>query len=235
LAYLEDELIEKLMSEGASMVGFADISEFPAEARRHMDSALWIGVALDPNVVKDLPKGPTKFYEMEYRAKNALLDKLGRSAAVTLRSHAFQAIPRLATDEDIDWIDLTTPLPHKSVATRAGMGWIGKCGLLVTREFGSAIRMSVVLTDAYFDGGTPIGMSYCGDCEECVDKCPAKAPLGFDWTKRVAREDFYDAHLCHDRIQAFAKERGLSSKICGICIGVCPWTVKYVNRALRDR
>jgi hypothetical protein len=29
-----------------------------------------------------------------------------------------------------------------SVATLAGFGWIAKCGLLVSRQFGSAIRLN---------------------------------------------------------------------------------------------
>ena len=212
------------------MVGFAYLSELPPEPRRYFDYAIWIAVALDPAVVSELNRGPTKMYEMEYRSKNALLDRLCRRTAVLLRQDGFQATPRMATDEGIDWETLSTQLPHKTVATRAGMGWIGKCGLLVTEEFGSAIRMTVVLTDAFFDVSTQIGMSYCGDCEECVVHCTAHAMTGEDWTKRTDREVFYDAHACHDQLKKFASEHGLGAKICGICIAVCPWTLKYLDR-----
>jgi epoxyqueuosine reductase QueG len=230
-----DALMERLGREGASMVGFADISDLPPESRKFMDSAVWIAVAIDPRIVEELEKGPSKLYEIEYRAKNVLLDNLTRSATEVLRQHGFRANPRMATDEDIDWIELTTPLPHKTVATRAGMGWIGKCGLLVTNEFGSAIRMTVVFTDAYLEGATPIGTSYCGDCKECVTQCPADAATGEDWNKRMSREEYYDAHACHERINQYQIERGLGAKICGICIGVCPFTKKYVRRALHDK
>lgn len=231
---IENDIVRVLVSEGASMVGFADITEVPVRDRQHMDSAVWFAVALDPRVVADIISGPTKLYEIEYRRKNELLRKLGRTATKMLRLQGFEAIPRLATDEDIDWIDLVTPLPHKTVATRAGMGWIGKCGLLVTREYGSAIRMAVVLTDAFFEGGQPIGVSYCGDCRKCVEACPAGAPTGEDWYKRADRSDFYDAFACHEHIIQLQKEKALGAKICGICMAVCPWTQKYVKRELED-
>lgn len=229
---VEEVLTQILTSSGASIVAFADIGDLPPDPRRQMDSAVWIAVALDPLIVRDISSGPTKLYEIEYRKKNDLLQKLTREATKILRGFGFEAIPRMPTDEDIDWIDLTTPLPHKTVATRAGAGWIGKCGLLVTEEFGSAIRMSVVLTDASFTWTQPIGYSMCGDCEECVTACPANAVTGEDWIKGMEREEYYDAHACNEHILDTIKGKGISAKICGICIAVCPYTKKYIERAL---
>jgi epoxyqueuosine reductase len=229
---LEEDLTKLLVSKGASMVGFADLTDLPPEPRYAMDSAVWIAVALDPNIVSGIAEGPTRLYEMEYRRTNELLVELNRAAAGLLRARGFEARPRMPTDEDIDWIDLSTPLPHKTVATRAGVGWIGKSGLLVTKEFGPAIRMAVVLTDASLDAGIPVGASMCGDCEECVVHCPAGAPTGQDWLKRMAREEYYDAHACHEKILELIKERGITARICGICIVVCPYTQRYLKRAL---
>jgi epoxyqueuosine reductase QueG len=229
---LEEALTQNLTAIGAVLVGFADISELPPQARRGLDSAVWFAVTLDPLIVRDMVDGPTKLYEVEYRAKNSLLGKLTQTATKIIRGFGFEARPRLATDEDIDWIDLTTPLPHKTVATRAGMGWIGKCGLLVTEEYGSAIRMATVLTDASFSWTQPIGYSMCGDCEACVQQCPAGAPTGEDWIKGMDRGEYYDAHACHDHILNITGSKGIRAKICGVCIAVCPYTQKYVRRAL---
>ena len=119
---LEEALTQNLTATGAVMVGFADISELPPEVRKGMESAVWFAVALDPLIVRDMVNGPTKLYEVEYRAKNTLLGKLTQTASKIIRGFGFEARPRLATDEDIDWIELTTPIPHKTVATRAGTG-----------------------------------------------------------------------------------------------------------------
>ena len=231
MSHLENDLTQILMLKGASLVGFADISSLPNEPREYMDCAVWIAVALDPNVGDDISSGPTKFYEIEYHKKNELLKELCIETVKILRGWGFEAFPRAPTDEDIDWIDLTTPLPHKTVATRAGMGWIGKCGLLVTKEYGSAIRMAVVLTDATLEGEeVPIGASYCGDCMACVKHCPVNAPTGEDWIKGLDREVYYDAFACHEHILQVTEQKGLKSKICGICIAVCPYTKEYLNR-----
>ena len=41
-----------------------------------------------------------------------------------------------------------TVMPHKTVAVHAGLGWIGKSALFVTEKYGSAVRLTSVLTDA---------------------------------------------------------------------------------------
>ena len=58
--------------------------------------------------------------------------------------------------------NLGAELPHKTVATRAGIGWIGKCALLVTEKYGSAIRLTTVLTDMDLETDQPINGSKCG-------------------------------------------------------------------------
>lgn len=66
-------------------------------------------------------------------------------------------------------------LPHKTVATRGGLGWIGKNCLLVTPQYGSAIRISSLLTNAPLKYDEPVNQSYCGTCNQCVKNCPAQA------------------------------------------------------------
>ena len=48
----------------------------------------------------------------------------------------------------------------------------------------------------------------------------------------MEREEYYNAHLCHEHILDMMKGKGFSAKICGICIGVCPYTRDYVKRSL---
>jgi epoxyqueuosine reductase QueG len=72
----------------------------------------------------------------------------------------------------------------------------------------------------------------CDDCEECVKACPAGAATGEDWIKGMEREEYYNAHACHEYIVDMTKSKGLKAKICGVCIAVCPYTRKYIQRAL---
>jgi epoxyqueuosine reductase QueG len=48
-------------------------------------------------------------------------------------------------------------------------------GLLVTKEFGSAIRISWLLTLADLDADRPSGEDACDHCLRCLDACPVNA------------------------------------------------------------
>lgn len=65
------------------------------------------------------------------------------------------------------------PLPkwhcHFGIATRAELGWIGKNCLLVTEKFGSAIRLSSLLTQVPLCYEEPVNRSHCGACRICVN------------------------------------------------------------------
>jgi epoxyqueuosine reductase QueG len=71
------------------------------------------------------------------------------STANLIRKQGFNTISSVATNEGIDFETHSTKLPQKTVATLVGLGWIGKCALLVSEPFGSDIRLNRVLTDAY--------------------------------------------------------------------------------------
>jgi epoxyqueuosine reductase QueG len=124
---------------------------------------------------------------------------------------------------------LSTILPHKTSATLSGLGWIGKCNLLVTNEFGSGIRLSTVLTDMRLKVGEPRIQSKCGDCTICYQLCPAKAVTGKNWIQGMKREEIYDAYACKMKAKELSGRVGAKHTICGICITNCPWTLKYIN------
>ncbi len=71
----------------------------------------------------------------------------------------------------------TGQLVDVAVANRAGLGFIGKNGLLITKEFGSFVYLGEIITDLKFEPDTPIPCQ-CGDCTRCIDACPVQALLG---------------------------------------------------------
>jgi epoxyqueuosine reductase len=227
---LDLRIKEALFSRGASLVGFADLTQIPEDARDSMRSAVSIGVALNPSVVAEIGNGPTAKYYSEYRRVNALLWELAKHCANLITGCGYHAIPREPTGVGIDTGTQSTVLPHKTVATRAGLGWIGRCALLITREYGSAVRITTVLTDVRVQTAAPINDSFCGDCVDCVESCPGRAASGKDWNVNSRRDSFFDAFACAKAARKQALTRiGIDDSICGICISVCPWTVKYVD------
>jgi epoxyqueuosine reductase len=220
-----------LLDRGASLVSFADLIEIPADVRHSMRFGISIAVALNPSIIAEVRSGTTQKYCSEYRRANALLSELAKFAANMLKYCGFQAIPKEPTHVGIDPKTHSTILPHKTVATRAGLGWIGKCALLVTEDYGSAIRINTVLTEAHLEAAIPVDHSRCGDCLVCVDSCPGRAASGKDWSVNAQRDSFFDAFACASTARECAVTKiGVDDTICGICISVCPWTQRYIKR-----
>ena len=224
-----EELNNILISRGASLVGFADLAPVPETIREGLPYGVSIAVTLDPKIIKHITDGPTMEYFAEYARANKLLSKLGDTAARFLRGRGFHARMVEPTTEGYNRESNSVPFQHKTAATRAGLGWIGKCALLVTRKYGSAIRLITVLTDARLHLHNPIESSECGECIECVAQCPAGAPTGREWRVGMEREEFFHAESCRSKAKELSGKIGLNKTICGICIAACPWTQGFLR------
>ena len=212
-------------------MGFADVSSLSAMTGG-LPRAISIAVALDPAIVREISRGPTPAYFAEYRRVNELLARLCEQAAAIITSLGRRAKAVQPTAEYFNQSTLSMPVQHKTIATRAGLGWIGKSALLITKQYGPAVRLSSVLTDAEFETGAPIDESHCGECKRCVDCCPAGAIAGCHWRVGMPRETLYNAFACRDCASRLAGQQGINATICGICINACPWTQRYIARGL---
>ncbi|MCJ7508206.1 MAG: epoxyqueuosine reductase [candidate division Zixibacteria bacterium] len=227
---LSSQIQAALMGKGASLVGFADLDDLPFDIRHSMKYAVSIAVALNPSIIADIKNGPTKKYHSHYKKTNLLLWNLAETTAFIIESNGFKAIPQKPTGVGIDQKTQSTILPHKTVATKSGLGWIGKCALLVTEKYGSAVRLTTVLTDALLKTAIPIVESRCGDCVVCMESCPGNAPRGKNWSSNQHRDLFFDVFACERKAREHGITKvGIDDTICGICIAVCPWTVKYIQ------
>lgn len=216
---------------GATLIGIADLSPEGLSPFPHLRTAVVWGLALDPAVVRTLAAGPSSAYGREYIAVNERLAAQGEHLVAYLGEHGYRAAGISPSTGDFDRETLSAEFPHKTAATRAGLGWVGKCALLVTREYGSAIRFASVLTDAPLITDTPIERSYCGKCEECRTACPVAAPSGREWEPAIGRDAFWNSQACYAHCQTAADELGLVHPMCGICIAACPGTRKYQERS----
>lgn len=228
------EIVQELKKSGADLAGFAEISCLPDDVTNGLTRAVSIAVALDPTVIRGIRHGPTVEYFAEYERANTLLGELAEQVARILTDAGNRARAFTATTEQIDKATLSAKLQHRTVATRAALGWIGKSGLLITREYGSAVRLVSVLTDADLETAGPIEASSCGGCRQCVQHCPAQAVVGANWEAGVTREHLYQAAACFKMAREFAAHTGIKATICGVCINVCPWTQRYLARELKD-
>ncbi len=118
----------------------------------------------------------------------------------------------------------TGAVMERAWAVRAGLGWIGKNGCLLTREHGSWVLLGVLLVDLPADVyDTPVDDG-CGECRRCLDGCPTGAivsPGTVDCRRCLSyltieqRGPIPPEHGAHAE-QAFG---------CDTCQDVCPWNV----------
>ncbi len=215
--------VEEVMKDRhIALFGYADLSEIDPSIRHNMPYAIVLAIRVE--VQPSMTEIPTMEFHDFYYYSNRYLNLLSYILTDEIIKRGYHAFP--AAGEGFNKATETTYLPYKTLATRAGMGWIGKSAVLVTPEYGPAVRLAAVLTDMPVKTGTPINESRCGGCLACTKNCPGHAISGNLWSVDAKREDFYNYEACRDAIARRGKAIGVSSGACGICVFVCPHTRK---------
>ena len=239
---LSNDLKKFILSKGAKQVGFADLNDMGVSNINGEDlgfkvkSGICFLINLDANIVKTLLDGPSLEYYNHYSKINDELDSIGKDVEAFLKSKNYNAYAQTFDRTCNDFIfnnGCDNTIPHKTVGTKAGLGWIGKCDAFITNEFGSALRLSTVLTDAPLEYAHPVTASLCGMCTECRNICPGGAVSVITWSPRLKREDFFDYEKCMEAAKKQCREvLGREDTICGRCIAACPHTQKYLRKVL---
>ncbi len=225
---LKEQVTQLMQQYGADLVGFGDVSGLAPDGYQR---AVVAAIALPPNIVEEIPVGPTPAYQQLYHDYNRRLEEMNRACAAFLQQQGHRSFALCGENAPWSRETMSSPFPYKTAATRAGLGWIGKCALLVTPEFGSAIRLTAVLTDAPLDVGRPITGSRCGDCTACMEACPGNAVQGTLWQAGMERSALVDIPACDKAARDLAEVTlGKRTTICGRCFAACPYTKAYLKR-----
>ncbi len=113
------------------------------------------------------------------------------------------------------------------MAIDAGLGEMGRMGLLMTREYGPRVRISKVFTEMPLIVDEPIDIGvepFCQRCMRCAESCPSDAVSKGEMQAKPYNECnspgvikwMVDARKC----LGFWEKNGNS---CSVCIRVCPW------------
>lgn len=230
---IQEELFKILEEKGAKLWGVADlkgVAGLEKIADNNMNIGVSVAVPVPAKIVRDLKTAPTKEYYDMYYSLNEKLNKIVEAGAEFLVGKGYNAYANTTDKVTID-DEWKTKLPHKTVATKAGLGWIGKSCLLVTKEYGSAIRLSSFITDAPLIPSEPIEESRCGACRKCVDNCPAQALSGVLWKAGMKREEIFQREICKKtQTERMKQATGIETDLCGLCFAVCPYTERYLRR-----
>lgn len=145
--------------------------------------------------------------------------KLGQMAVVLaryIRSLGYPARAHIVTNYQL----IVPP-----VAIDAGVGMLGRHGVLISKEFGSAMKMSVVTTDLplIYDKKPKLGVdNFCRHCRICAENCPGGA-ISFGEKQMIRGVERYPfkAELCFK----ICNETGTD---CGVCISCCPYSKPHL-------
>lgn len=237
------DLNEFIKSKNVSKFGFADISDMNIEningekLNFKPESGIVFYLKLDPEVISNINNGPTEDYISNYTIINKKLDSVGLSIEKYLINEGYnayaQTVSRTGFDKFIENKHRNT-LPHKTLGTKAGLGWVGKCALFVTKDYGSAIRLSSVITDCKLEYGKPVTKALCKNCIKCKEACIGNAVSGINWNNKLKIDDFFNYRKCLQATHDVCMETfGKDYVICGKCINVCPYTRRYIKRSLK--
>lgn len=213
------EINSELNTRGINFIKAVDISMLSAEERRGYSAAILIGIVLSPGYLFRISK-ENILDKSEFKEKEHLADELAEWTADFITAKGYKAFAQseknLSLHGFYDETTKTTPLPHKKIATLAGLGWIGKNNLLVTQEYGSALCMCSVLTNAPLPTeNKPIIMPRCGKCSVCKDVCPVGVIHGAAWEIGMNRDLIVDVYHCDT---------------CLKCLANCSLTQQYMKK-----
>lgn len=218
----ENILKQKIKEWGTDIIGFADLEDVLPKDLKNLPVGIAIGVRLSNGIIKRIINGPTILYAYHYSIANDFLNEIALKTTNYLQSFGIDAIP-VPASQNIRTVKLV--FPHKTTATRAGLGWIGKSNLLIHPKFGPRLRLTTVLTNAQIiKFGKPIEDSRCKGCKKCVKACPVGAIIGVNWKKGMKREDLFILEKCWEQIDR--NEKIIYKPVCGICISACPFGLK---------
>ena len=212
----EEELRTVFAAHPDIIFGFADIAYSPFAAR--FASALVMAVPYGEQLTPET--WTEERFEQGIRSAAARLEAVTAQIEAVLRRGGVRCwVPPAAQENETE---LLAPFSFKFAAVNAGIGWIGKNDVVITRRYGPRVRLGAILIDAVTACGAPVVRSECPPaCTACVDICPCKALKNRTWTIDAQRSELIDYHRCNRMRSAFIPSLGRKS-VCGLCMAACP-------------
>ena len=211
-----------LRKTGAHAVGFASLEDYHLYSHKGRGKrsgepiqkvhsrAIAITVEMDHRMMQSAPRGSAVMESSEQYLRSGIL---ALKLAAWIRELGYDATAHIDGNYEV-----ICPL----VAVDAGLGTIGRMGLLMTPDLGPRVRISVVTTNLPLPVKKQIPerstLHFCQHCQKCARNCPASAiPEG-----PRSREGGVDRwKINSERCYHFWTTSGTD---CGRCISVCPYS-----------
>ncbi|MBX2930314.1 MAG: tRNA epoxyqueuosine(34) reductase QueG [Chitinophagaceae bacterium] len=162
---------------------------------------------------KNIPKISKYAYGIDYHF--VIKDKL-KELLADLNEH-------IGTINGRGFVD-SAPVLEKTWAVKSGLGWVGKNGILITRQSGSFNFIATLIVDIALAYDNPFAKDFCGSCTKCIDSCPTDAIQPNKVINASKCISYYTIELKDALIEESAKGKFDNWMFgCDICQDVCPW------------
>jgi ferredoxin len=183
--------------------------------------AISFAVGINPDLIKT---GPVLSMASEIMRVYTQLATISTTLAGYIRSLGYPARAHIISNYQV----LCVP-----VAIEAGMGELGRHGLMITKELGSCLKLTTVTTDLPLTHDSPmdIGVNeFCGDCAICAETCPGGA------IPRTEKQVVRGVEKWRINPEACFRVWNETGTDCGVCVACCPWTKprKGIHRIARE-
>ena len=188
------------LGHGADLVGIVKVSDLPEHTEsilRILPTARSIMVVVSKHSLAAISSANNQVAQFD---TIHAYDACARSAHETcgfLESEGFSsvAVPAfIPIDMEKPKYGMRGEICWRRAGVRAGLGSYGENGLLITKEFGAAIRISGLITSSDLKTDFPLKEDVCDHCMRCIEACPVGALSG---------EGKVDKKLCGDVIFKF--------------------------------
>ncbi len=209
---MSDHIKAVAMERGAALVGITEPHDewFFEDFEPSYRYAIAVAVPMDREEMRYAPTGRSLVEVFRiYRE----VGRVAIDTAAYIRSLGYEAMACTNITPD------TTEVLHVPIAVAAGLGQLGKHNSMITKDYGSNVRLATVLTDMPLEIDQPVDIGvddFCMSCQICTTNCPPQAI--FETKQMVRGEERWFVNF--DQCAPYFVANGS----CGICIEVCPWS-----------
>jgi epoxyqueuosine reductase len=154
--------------------------------------------------------------------------------ALVAAGHAIEELWGASGNDYRYYVD-TGPVLERSWAARAGLGFIGKNAMLISRAYGNWLLLAAILTRLELTPDAPLENKLqtpnsklqigqlCGKCTRCLDACPTRAfpaPGVVDACRCISYLTIEHKGAIPRKFRPLIGNRVYG---CDICAEVCPW------------
>ena len=209
-----EEVIIQAKNLGIDLLGFAPIDEelmfeidYVGGIEVLYENAIVLGMEMDYDAIDTAPEPPAGIESLNIYAE---LGEATNELTNFIKSKGYRAI---------GCHPLGGPILYPAIAVKAGLGKIGKQGLLITKKFGPRQRLSLISVNIDNLPENPsedfVIDSYCKKCKRCFNLCPVNAIYDEPIYNENGTVTRIDGEKC---IEYFYETTG-----CSVCIKECPF------------